>query len=202
MSGFSIDDVRDTFASDMSTLLGKVETLGHQLMEGGPSVSDDALKGLASLGDCFHTAYGTSILVGAKSLAGTADKLEELAASGALALRRIEEEREKARAAVGLCLEGTARMRDMLALELDHRRAEAERVCDDFRRSRLDPPAPAKVPVNGKSQPPPPNGEVAFGGAEGDEVTNTAPELLAVFGQGGRPGGRAPESHPAALAKK
>ncbi|MGC4088007.1 MAG: hypothetical protein QM756_08940 [Polyangiaceae bacterium] len=97
MSGFSIDDVRDTFATDISTFLNKVEELGKRLLA-TPQLQplEATAPRFASVADCFHTVYGTSSLVDAKSLSETAKRLELLSEAGESALSRIEQERQRA----------------------------------------------------------------------------------------------------------
>src|SRR4051795_898901 len=99
MSSFSIDDVRDTFGADIQAILGRVETLGRSLLVAAPS-GDPAPGGPAGasfepVGDCFHTIYGTTMLVGAKSLAGTASRLEQLTITGQEALQLAIEQHKK-----------------------------------------------------------------------------------------------------------
>jgi chemosensory pili system protein ChpA (sensor histidine kinase/response regulator) len=168
MASFSIDDVRDTFQADISIFIGKIETLGRALLGQPPPLSPATaeIQTLESLADCLHTIYGTSTLVGAKSLGDTAQQLERLAEAGHTALRRLEEERAKAREVTELCLEGARQMRSMLALELAHQRPQAEESAEAFRVRRLErraaaapirslrPEAPERVPATGAEDPP------------------------------------------------
>ena len=80
MAGFSIDEVRETFEADISSFLARIEAAGNALLACNalaPLPTSDT-HGFALLGDLFHTLYGTSMLVGARSLAETAGRLERL----------------------------------------------------------------------------------------------------------------------------
>jgi chemosensory pili system protein ChpA (sensor histidine kinase/response regulator) len=177
MASFSIDDVRDTFQADISIFIGKIETVGRALLGQPPSPSPVAaeIQTLESLADCLHTIYGTSTLVGAKSLGGTAQQLERLAEAGHTALRRLEEERARAREVAELCVEGARQMRSMLALELAHQRPQAEESAEAFRLRRLDRRA-AAVPIRSRAPEAPERGP-----ASGAEDPPFEPELLSVF---------------------
>jgi chemosensory pili system protein ChpA (sensor histidine kinase/response regulator) len=147
MSGFSIDDVRDSFTADIKSFLGQIEGASRTLL-GSPALAEpaDGAASFRSLGDCFHTVYGTSTLVGAKSLSDTAKRLERLAELADAALEKSAAERARARSIAALCVEGAAEMRVMLALELEHARADADAVALALAGRLVEPDAGPQPP--------------------------------------------------------
>ena len=99
MAGFSIDEVRDSFEADISGFLSRIEATGNELLASAALSSPDppGSRGFASLGDFFHSLYGTSMLVGARSLAETAGRLERLSEAGLATLQKIESQQQEVR---------------------------------------------------------------------------------------------------------
>jgi chemosensory pili system protein ChpA (sensor histidine kinase/response regulator) len=130
MAGFSIDDVRETFNTDVSSLLTRIEE-GAQLLLGPTGLVEPSLRLpdgrpiFEALADVGHAIGGTTSLVGVESLTESARALEELARGGQEMLVQIEEGMARARETARLCLQGVGRMRGMLQLELAHRSSEA-----------------------------------------------------------------------------
>ncbi|HVR61311.1 MAG TPA: Hpt domain-containing protein [Polyangia bacterium] len=134
MPGFSIDDVRDTFTADVSSLLGQVEETAQLLGSCGIFAADTGAPSeprrgdqpaFAVIGDLGHAIGGTASLVGADSLADSAHALEVLAQRGQEAFADLDRCVARARRAAELCADGVQQMRVMLGLELDHRSSEA-----------------------------------------------------------------------------
>jgi len=153
---FSIDDVRETFTRDIDGRLTSIEAAARTLVAALPAKASEPPGGAAfsRLEDDFHTIYGTTMLVGAESLASCAEQLERLARAGEQALRELEFHRLRARKIAELCLETAHQMRPMLELELAHRREEAQKKSDAFRHRRVLPtadeiakPMPAAMPA-------------------------------------------------------
>ena len=157
---FSIDDVRETFTRDIDGRLTSVEAGARELVAALPATSAPELRagaGFARLRDDFHTIYGTTMLVGATSIASCAEQLERLAQAGEQALRELEFHGARARKIAELCLETANQMRPMLEHELAHRRDEAQRSPTAFRTRRVLPaadeiakPLPAAAPAAGE----------------------------------------------------
>jgi chemosensory pili system protein ChpA (sensor histidine kinase/response regulator) len=143
MAGFSIDEVRETFEADISSFLSKIEAAGNALLACSalaPLPAPESL-GFSLLGDLFHTLYGTSMLVGARSLADTAGRLERLSESGAATLQRIVSQQQEVRELAKVCLAGAQEMRGMLQFELAHEADRAKRLAQDFERTSLRAPS-------------------------------------------------------------
>jgi chemosensory pili system protein ChpA (sensor histidine kinase/response regulator) len=130
MGTFSIDDVRETFTSDVTSLLAKIEE-GAQFLLGSTGLVEpggclaDGRPGFDVLADVGHAIAGTTSLVGVDSLTDSARALEELARSGQQAVFQLQQGVARCRDTARLCLEGVGRMRSMLELELAHRSSEA-----------------------------------------------------------------------------
>lgn len=143
MAGFSIDEVRETFEADISSFLTRIEAAGNALLACNalaPLAPSDT-QGFGLLGDLFHTLYGTSMLVGARSLAETAGRLERLSEAGAATLLRIANQQREVRELAKVCLAGAQEMRGMLRLELAHDSERAKRLAQDFERASLRAPS-------------------------------------------------------------
>jgi len=137
MTSFSIDEVRESFTVDLTNFLSQIEAaardaaLAPALVDSppgeaaGPS-SFDAIR------HSGHSIGGTSNLVGAASLAGSAGLLEELAEYGRDAVRQCRAYAARARQCSALCLEGALAMRSMLVLELDHRSTDAGWIATEW----------------------------------------------------------------------
>src|SRR5262245_50698014 len=129
MSGFTIDDVRQSFQTDLQRRLGEIDAEAAALL-GAPWVAPGALfaadgrSPFDGMGAAGHAIAGTASLVAAESLASSARALEELALRGRDALEQAEQRLTQARTASLRCREGAQLMRQMLALELEGRRAE------------------------------------------------------------------------------
>jgi chemosensory pili system protein ChpA (sensor histidine kinase/response regulator) len=180
MAGFSIDEVRETFEADISSFLSKIEAAGNALLACNalaPLPLPDG-QGFALLGDLFHTLYGTSMLVGARSLADTAGRLERLSESGAATLQRIVSQQQEVRELAKVCLAGAQEMRGMLSLELAHESERAKRLAQDFERNSLRAPSrPSRAFSEGTNE---------FDFQPKEQLTAPAPpgieeELLIVF---------------------
>lgn len=178
MAGFSIDEVRDSFEADISGFLSRIEATGNELLASAALSSPDppGSRGFASLGDFFHSLYGTSMLVGARSLAETAGRLERLSEAGLATLQKIESQQQEVRELARVCLAGATEMRGMLQLELAHDAEQAKRLAQEFERNSL---RSSSRPSRGH----PENGEFDFPKAP---LTMPAPpgieeELLIVF---------------------
>src|SRR5438045_1629596 len=130
MSAFSIDDVRETFTTDVTNFLGKIEDSARQLLAApglaSPVVAlPDGRPIFEAIADFGHAVGGTTALVGADSLTDSAHTLEDLARGGQAALLELERCAARAQQAARLCLEGVKHMRSMLELELAGRTSEA-----------------------------------------------------------------------------
>src|SRR5687767_14578485 len=124
MSSFSIDEVRTSFTADVSTFLERIERRARALLEAQalhPAALDEERRCTSTtVGDVGHAIFGTTSHGGAGSLRESARALEELARAGDDALDRFERAATAARGIAEACIDGAARMRQMLANELEH----------------------------------------------------------------------------------
>ena len=131
MASFSIDEVRESFHADMTQRLAEIAAAAGALessLAALPSLPRDANARplFEAIADRAHAVTGTGSLVGASSLAESARRLEALGRDGQIALNRAREQLARAVQIAQLCGKGAEAMEGMLALELDHRRAEAD----------------------------------------------------------------------------
>src|SRR6476659_2525304 len=126
---FSIDDVRETFTADATSIIARLQAAAESLLAAPGLAAPESEAGgrppFVALGELGHTLVGTTSLVGAESLSTSAHLLEEAARSGQESLRLMELHANRARELAALCLDGVTQMREMLRLELDKRRDEA-----------------------------------------------------------------------------
>jgi chemosensory pili system protein ChpA (sensor histidine kinase/response regulator) len=139
MASFSIDEVRDSFSADMTQFLAEMDAaagvLGSSLKALPAFPMDDHQRPLfEAIAAQAHAAAGTGSLVGARSLSESARRLEALTLDGQIALNRARSQIDRAVQVVQLCAQGAEAMREMLALELDHRRGEAEEAAERWQR--------------------------------------------------------------------
>ncbi len=150
MASFSIDEVRDSFRADMSQFLTEIgEAAGA--MESSlarlPSFPEDAHRRplFEAIAARAHAVAGTGSLVGATSLFENGRRLESLTREGRVALMRARAQLERAAQVAHLCAQGAEAMQGMLALELDHRREEADAVSREWERRLTAPPRAADI---------------------------------------------------------
>lgn len=143
MSGFSIDDVRETFTADITNFLGRIEEAARALLA-SPALEANSLRDIGGtflfekVGDFAHAITGTSSLVSANSLAESARMIEHLGGKGLEEVRLVEAHAKEARRIAQHCAEGAAEMRAMLDLELKHDSDEAEWLLLAFRDKLAD----------------------------------------------------------------
>lgn len=143
MSGFSIDDVRETFTADITNFLGRIEEAARALLA-SPALESTSLRDINNtplfekVGDFAHAITGTSSLVSANSLAESARMLEHLAGKGLEEVRAVEAHAKEARRIANHCAESATEMRAMLDLELKHDNDEAEWLLLAFRDKLAD----------------------------------------------------------------
>ncbi len=142
MAGFSIDDVRDSFAEDMTHNLAKIDKASQAIASGkGLDVASQLKKSeahLQAMSEASHTIAGTASLVGATSLANTSRLLEELVAKGQLALHEIELQAARAKRLGEIYKRGAAELRKMVELELAGKQAEATELATAWEGEVLD----------------------------------------------------------------
>jgi chemosensory pili system protein ChpA (sensor histidine kinase/response regulator) len=141
MDKFSIDDVRDSFAADISGQIAKLATAGRQLAESAElswRPADIGQPQFESMSRAAHTIYGTSSLVETKSLYESARLLHIASALGVECMREIERQIQLSRSLGALCIEGSRLMDTMLALELNHRTEEAWAAALELRQKLSD----------------------------------------------------------------
>lgn len=130
MASFSIDDVRETFTSDMTQFVLQIEGAGSTLLAAQALTSSVPLNAQSvplfeSIGNSSHGIAGSSSLVNARSLVTLSRLLERVSRSGQSALQVAEQEVARARMMATLCVEGASKMKELLGLELSGRGDEA-----------------------------------------------------------------------------
>lgn len=133
---FSIDDVRETFNTDMLALLNRIDGAAAEFLRLPMARPEPSVRGPKSLLEeieaAAHAIAGTSGLVAAESLARTSKLFESLAAQGALELRQADQKIARVRRIAELFAGSSVPMRTMIALELEHRGGEAIRLVEDI----------------------------------------------------------------------
>ena len=130
--GFSIDDVRDSFRSDVSAQARKIAALGEAVVQAArPALAvGDGEDFFARLGESCHAIHGTSGLLALPSLRRAARTLHDLADKGRERLAVLRREAEALVAYGEAYQAAAAAVHQMLELELQHRSAEAVEVAD------------------------------------------------------------------------
>ncbi len=94
MSSFSIDDVRGSFTTDVSSFLERIHGRAQAALAmpvlGPETLAEEPRACFTAVADLGHAIYGTTSLVGVESLRESARALEELAHAGKLALERLQ----------------------------------------------------------------------------------------------------------------
>jgi chemosensory pili system protein ChpA (sensor histidine kinase/response regulator) len=134
MSSFSIEEVRDTIAADISSFLGKIEASAQALLSSAALAAAPLPRPspFAEMGDHGHAIGGTCALVSAESLARSGRLLETLAEQGERELCAAEVHAARARRLAQLCADGATSMRSMLELELSHGAERALELADEW----------------------------------------------------------------------
>ncbi len=135
---FSIDDARETFTRDIEKAISRIHERSTRLLGALPA-SPPGEVGFLELGDVFHTIYGTTMLVGASSIANVATELEALCRRGQEELRAADRYHDRARRVAALCVDGAAQFTALLDLELRHRRPEAAIAGVAFQNDEVEP---------------------------------------------------------------
>ena len=134
MERFNIDDVRDTFRSDLVPFLDRIEEAAEALLKALGSKprgrKHDAL--FDEVAECAHSIHGSSSLVNAYSLAHTSHLIEAL--SRAARVAESKGDNEQLRELALAWQRGTACMRKMIELELAHDGAVAVQRTLQFRK--------------------------------------------------------------------
>ncbi len=165
MAGFTIDDVRDTMPNDVRRMLERIAgPAAAQLrrMDEVARSSEEWVDQLRVIEHGAHAVYGTTSLVGARSMAGSARMVEQLAQRGAAELRRAGAHALRARQVVEACQAAAAAMGRMLELELEKRGEEAQALALGWQQPAEE--LLAAIPAEPTEEVPPPQG--APGGAE------------------------------------
>lgn len=148
MASFSIDEVRDSFRADMSQFLAEIDAAAGAMeasLSTLPAFPEDAHERplFEAMAARAHAVAGTGSLVGAFSLSASGRRLEDLTRHGRVALFRARAQLARASEIARLCSAGARAMQEMLELELDHRRDEADAAARAFE-ERLAPLPPAE----------------------------------------------------------
>ncbi|HWO13063.1 MAG TPA: Hpt domain-containing protein, partial [Polyangiaceae bacterium] len=145
---FAIEDARDSLERDIGGAASLIGTRASSLLSAVDAQSEPRAA-FSDMADAFHLVYGTTMLVGAASIADTATLLETLCRQGQAALDRVELERKNAQRIAALCVETADHISQVLALELAGRRPEAVQRGSAFRAQRV------KEVETGLAAPPP-----------------------------------------------
>jgi chemosensory pili system protein ChpA (sensor histidine kinase/response regulator) len=148
MASFSIDEVRDSFRADMSQFLAEIDAAAGAMessLSTLPAFPEDAHERplFEAIAARAHAVAGTGSLVGAVSLSASGKRLENLTRHGRVALFRARAQLARASEIARLCGAGARAMQEMLELELDHRRDEADAAARAFE-EQIAPLPPAE----------------------------------------------------------
>jgi len=148
MTGFSIDDVKETIGKDITELLGRIEETATSFADVALRLHADeaTTRAFQLISDTGHAIYGTSSLVEATSLSTSARVIERLADRGNRELLLAKEHAERAREIAIAVRNGVSEMRSMLSLELGHRADEAEWLALEWQGRANDLLGPAVQP--------------------------------------------------------
>ena len=130
MTGFTIDDVRETMGPDITSRLAHIELTARAVLLSPPlarSIENGSPPPrFRAIADASHAIFGTSSLVHADSLSSTAQVLERLAEQAERELEHVERHAALARRFARLFEAAAAEMRTMLTLELEAQGDEAQ----------------------------------------------------------------------------
>jgi chemosensory pili system protein ChpA (sensor histidine kinase/response regulator) len=197
MTGYTLNDVRDSFVVDMTGCLGQIEGSTREIEQAIAGVDElvDAARREAELvGVTLHAIAGTSSLVAVESMHGAARRLEDLGPEAGESLRMLALHAGRLRSIAASWAEGGQALRAMMELELADRASEALAAQRAFlARIQAGPDgsvlAPAAVPAATPS-PAPRRIEIPPG---------LDPELLEVFREEAREVAEGLRAHLAAL---
>ena len=128
MDKFSLDDVKDSFSSDMSAQIRSLAGAARRLDESAGLTwrpENDGHPEFGTIARACHTIYGTCSLVQVKSLYESARLLHIVGNLGEECMRTIEDQLKLVRALTVISRHGAGALDRMLALELEHRGDEA-----------------------------------------------------------------------------
>src|SRR5262249_38943644 len=135
-TGFTIDDVRESLARDVTRARGRIEHAAREVLDDRALAIDGepvSLPQLVAIGDQSHAILGTSRLVAARSLADSSARMEALAHHGREHLRRALRSLAIVRDIAAAMVGGSTDMLAMLSLELDGRAPEALTIAESWR---------------------------------------------------------------------
>lgn len=128
MTSFGLDDVRDSFKSDVTRFLSEVEKGARSVV----SITNIAMPAertwqlpLESMTGGLHGIVGSSSLISLGSMSKTAQRLEEIAGSAAESVRMLKLHSTRLRRIASLCLDGATDLRAILEHELGGRGGDA-----------------------------------------------------------------------------
>ena len=193
MPHFSIDDVKETLTADVNRFLVHIENCSMSLLDAPQLVPEpigdaEGRPYFELIGDDSHNLDGTTGLVGAQSIAGTARLLEDLAGQGQAACVQIAELAARARMIASICAEGAEAMREMLQLELVHDSERALARADLFRTRSMDAVKKDSQPAQGL-----PDAVLARNGTVPPLAASLRPSKLPSIGPVGRDEASIPE---------
>lgn len=133
---FTLDDVRESFTSDITRFLGEIEKGSKAVVSAATlTVPPERTWQLPinSMVVGLHGIVGSSSLVGVNSLAQPARRLEDIATLASESVRMLRVHAARLKLIAGVCAEGSSDLRVILEHELAGRGPEAE-----ARRAQLD----------------------------------------------------------------
>lgn len=200
MAEFTLDDIRDTYTADMTTFVGSIETAARSLLDSQALSlaiprSDTGRTMLEVIATHAHAIFGSSSLIGVKSMSEIAHVLEEAASRGHDALLKFEQQAVELRRIASLCSTAGRELKSILQFELDGKSeeamAQARELLIQLEPLASAPAEPSSVVARARSSLGS-NREFAFddasAGGSGDEPNAGAvqDELLSVFQQEAR----------------
>jgi len=128
MAAFGLDDVRESYTSDVTRFLAEVETSANIVVSAATlAIAAERTRRapVESMVVGLHGIVGSSSLIGLDSMTGTARRLEHLAASAVESIRIMTLHATRLQRIAGVCLHGATELRTIVEHELAGRSADA-----------------------------------------------------------------------------
>jgi HPt (histidine-containing phosphotransfer) domain-containing protein len=133
MAGFTLEEVRETYSTDMADFVTSINDasgalLSAQALSLGIPRGENGNSLFEAIANCGHAIYGSSSLIDVQSMMQVARALEDMASRGHEALLQLEANVAKVRGLAALASDASEALRVMLDLELASKPEEAREV--------------------------------------------------------------------------
>lgn len=129
MAAFGLDDVRESFTSDVTRFLGEVESNANLVAAAALAFAAERTcqPPVHAMVVGLHGIVGSSSLIALDSMTGTARRLEAIAASAGASIEMLSWHASRLQRIAAVCLEGAEELRQILEHELAGRTHEAQK---------------------------------------------------------------------------